>query len=227
MKHLLWMLCVLLTSSPILAGVGGTLRQAGKLYQQEKYGQALSAYEQALQKDPKNTKAVFGAGAAAYHLKDYNQAQVAFESVAHEPNKLGHDALFNLGNTYYRAGQQEQAIDSYRKAILQNSKDKEAIHNLQLILQQKQNAENQNNQNTQNQNQNSQNQDQKDQQNNQGQSPQQGQKEQPQPQTPKNQQNQLDKQAAQRVMQLARDNEYKRPMQPGNNGTDDQVEKDW
>ena len=48
-----------------------------------------------------------------------------------------------------------------------------------------------------------------------------------QPQQPQNQQNQLDKQAADRVMQLARDNEYKRPSQPGNSGQDETVEKDW
>ena len=66
------------------AGVGGQLRQAGKLYANEQYGQALSAYEQALQQDPQNAKAAFGAGAAAYQLKDYQQAQQAFESVSHE-----------------------------------------------------------------------------------------------------------------------------------------------
>lgn len=219
---LLMVVCVL----PIQAG--SSLRQAGKLYQAEKYGQALQIYKQALAENPNNAKAAFGVGAAAYRLKEYPQAQQAFENVSHQTNNLGHDALFNLGNTYYRAGQKEQAIATYRQAILQNSKDKEAIHNLQLVLQQQQHPENQNNQNNQNQDQDSQNNDQQEQQNNQGQAPQQNQQEQnQQPQTPQDQQNQLDKQAAQRVMQLARDNEYKRPTQPGPGGPDEQVEKDW
>lgn len=218
------LLCMFL---PLQAGVGGQLRQAGKLYANEQYGQALSAYEEALQKDPQNPQATFGAGAAAYHLKDYQQAQEAFESVSHEKGQLGQDALFNLGNTHYRAGQQDPAIAAYRQAIIQNPQDKEAIHNLQLVLQQKQNQQNKNNQNNQNQDKDSQNNDQQDQQNNQGQAPQEQDNQQQQPQQPQNQQNQLDKQAADRVMQLARDNEYKRPTQPGNSGADDTVEKDW
>ncbi len=220
------MLCSVL---PVQAGVGGQLRQANKLYANEQYGQALSAYEEALQKDPQNMKATFGAGAAAYQLKDYQQAQKDFESVSHTKGQLGQDALFNLGNTYYRAGQQDPAIAAYRQAITQDPQDKEAIHNLQLILQQKKNQQNKNDQNNQNQNQNSQNNDQQDQQNNQGQAPQQQDKQnqQQQPQQPQDQQSQLDKQAADRVMQLARDNEYKRPTQPGNSADDDTVEKDW
>lgn len=222
------LIIVLLFSYPVQAGVGGQLRQAGKLYANEQYGQALATYEQALQKDPKNAQATFGAGAAAYHLKEYQQAQEAFENVSHENSPLGHDALFNLGNTYYRAGQKEQAISAYRQAIMQNRQDKEAIHNLQLVLQQEQNQNNKNDQNNQNQDKNSKNNDQQEQQNNQGQAPQQEQQNQDQqPQQPQNQQNQLDKQSAERVMQLARDNEYKRPTQHGPGTVDESVEKDW
>lgn len=228
MRYYGWML-VLLVGLPLQAGVGTQLRQAGKLYANEQYGQALSSYEKALQQDPHNAQAAFGAGAAAYKLKEYQQAQAAFESVSHEDSQLGQDALFNLGNTFYRAGQQDPAIAAYRQAILKNPQDKEAIHNLQLVLQQKQNQNNKNNQNNQNQDNNSQNQDQQEQQNNQGQAPQQPdqQDQNQQPQQPQNQQNQLDKQAADRVMQLARDNEYKRPTQPGASGDDPTVEKDW
>lgn len=221
-----WITLMLLVYLPVEAGVGSTLRKAGKLYENGKYGQALSSYEQALQQDPQNTQATFGAGAAAYQLKEYQQAKQAFEEVANHSAELGQDALFNLGNTYYRAGQQDQAINAYRQAIIQNPADKEAIHNLQIVLQQ-QNQQNNNNQNNQNQDKNSQNNDQQDQQNNQGQAPNQDQQQQNQPQQPQNPQNQLDKQAADRVMQLARDNEYKRPTQPGQSGGDENVEKDW
>ena len=127
MRYYGWML-VLLVGLPLQAGVGTQLRQAGKLYANEQYGQALSSYEKALQQDPHNAQAAFGAGAAAYKLKEYQQAQAAFESVSHEDSQLGQDALFNLGNTFYRAGQQDPAIAAYRQAILKNPQDKEAIH---------------------------------------------------------------------------------------------------
>lgn len=223
MRYSILFLC--LFALPLHAGVNGQLRQAGKLYKQKKYGQALASYQKALQQDPSNAQAAFGAGAAAYYLKEYQQAQKAFENIPNDQSSLGQDALFNLGNTFYRSGQKEQAIAAYKQAILQNPQDKEAIHNLQLVLQDQQNQQNKNNQNNQNQDKNSQNQQQQDQQNNAGQSPQEQQNQ--QPQQPQEQKNQLDQQSAQRVMQLARDNEYKRPTQLGQNTDDDQVEKDW
>ena len=118
---------------------------------------------------------------------------------------------------------------SYKQAILQNPQDKEAMHNLQIVLQQKQNQQNQNNQNNDNQDQNSPNQDQKDKQDNKGQAPQQepDQADKKPEQNPQQAQNQLDKQAAQRLMQLARDNEYKKPTRTGPTGGDENVEKDW
>ena len=67
----LWILFLLLTvSAPLQAGVKGDVRQGGKLYAQEKYGEALSHYEKALRADPQNAQAQFGAGAAAYYLKE-------------------------------------------------------------------------------------------------------------------------------------------------------------
>ena len=226
MKYAL--LLLLLCAGPLQAGVSRDVRQGGKLYAHEKYGQALSKYQQALQTDPDNPQANFGAGAAAYYLKDYDTAAKAFENTVSNSPQLRQDALFNLGNTHYRAHQKEEAIAAYKQAILQNPQDKEAIHNLQLLLKEQQNQQNKNNQNNENKDKNSQNQDQKEQQNNQGQAPQQQEPQQnKQPQDSKPQQQGMDKQDAQRVMQLARDNEYKRPMQPSPSGDDESVEKDW
>ena len=218
------LLCISLS---LHAGVRGEVRQGSKLYSHEKYGEALSKYQQALQAEPDNAQANFGAGAAAYHLKDYAAAAHSFENTIKNSEQLRQDALFNLGNTHYRAGHKENAISAYKQAILQNPQDKEAIHNLQLVLTEK-NQQNKNNQNNQNQDKNSSNQDNKEQQDNQGQAPQQNQeKQQEQPQQPQQKQGQMDKQDANRVMQMARDNEYKRPSQPGPAAEDESVEKDW
>ncbi len=219
---------LLLTALPVHAGVTKEVRQGGKLYAHEQYGQALSKYQSALQADPDNPQANFGAGAAAYYLKDYDTAAQSFENAISNSTELRQDALFNLGNTHYRAQHKEQAIAAYKQAILQNPQDKEAIHNLQLLLKEQQNSQNKNNQNNENKDKNSQNQDQQEQQNNPGQAPQtQDPQQNKQPQEPKPQQQGMDKQDAQRVMQLARDNEYKRPPQPGPTGNDENVEKDW
>ncbi|MBR2081531.1 MAG: tetratricopeptide repeat protein [Elusimicrobiaceae bacterium] len=227
MKRVTWLLMFAL-SAPLYAGVNGDVRQAGKLFAHEKYGEALTRYERALSQDPQNEQANFGAGAAAYYLKEYDQAAKSFETAAQGSDTLRQDALFNLGNTYYRSQHKEQAIAAYKEAILQNPQDKEAIHNLQLLLKEQQNQKNKNNQNNENQDKSSKNQDQQDQQNNKGQAPQQNES-QPdqQPQQPDQPQQGMNKQDANRVMQLARDNELKRPTQPGPAGGDDRVEKDW
>ncbi len=214
--------CLLLVfaACPAYAGVRADLREGGKFYEDKKYGQALSKYNEALAKDPKSESAYFGAGAAAYYLKDYRTAEKAFESAAQQEKSLAQDALFNLGNAYYRAGDSQQAIQAFRQAIVKDPKDKEAIHNLQLILQQQQNQQNQNDQNQQNQDQNSSNQAQQNQdgkglaQDNQNQ------------QNPSDPQDQMNKDDANRVMQMARENEYKKPTQAGA-AQGSTVEKDW
>lgn len=220
----------LFTTSALWAGVNGDLRQGGKFYKQEKYGQALSAYQHALSQDPTNSEAALGAGASAYYLKDYALAEKSFGQAAddaHNPRR--NDALFNLGNTYYRAGQTQQAAQAYRSAILQNPQDKEAIHNLQLLLQQEQNQQNQDNQNQQNENKDSSNQDNQDQ-NNQGQSPQDKDKQgsEQQNQQGQQEQNNIHQDDADRVLQIARDNEFKQnPTKNGRSGAEEEVEKDW
>ena len=132
---------------PLQAGTNAAVRQGSRLYAQEKYGQALSKYNRALQANPHDAQANFGVGAAAYHLKEYQQAATAFQAALENSEELRQDSLFNLGNTYYRANQKPQAIAAYKQAILNNLQDKEAIHNLQLILKEQQNQQNKNNQN--------------------------------------------------------------------------------
>ena len=216
------LLCLLFLGSVSCAygGVRADLRHSGKLYEDQKYGQALSAYNAILKENPQEERASFGAGAAAYYLKDYAAAEQAFEKTAEQAGALAQDALFNLGNAYYRGGNAEQAIQAYRQAIVKNPQDKEAVHNLQLVLQEQQNQQNKNNQNQQNQDEDSSNQDKQDQ-DGKGQSP-----EEQNQQNPSQPQDAMDKADANRVMQMARENEYKKPTQAGA-AQQNTVEKDW
>lgn len=211
------LLLLILTAAPAFAGVQAGLREGGKLFEEKKYGQALAVYNQILHDKPQDEAASFGAGAAAYYLKDYGSAEAAFKQAARQEGSLKEDALFNLGNAYYRAGDKKQAAETYRQVILQNPKDKAAIHNLQLILEEQQNQNDKDNKNDQNQNQDSPNQSgggAQDEQNSAG------------DQLQNSSQNQENKDAADRIMQMARENEYKKPQAAGA-AQDDTVEKDW
>lgn len=223
---------LLLTGLPLLAGVSGDLRKADKLFHHKKYGQALSAYQQVLKQEPTNDKATFGVGASAYFLKDYKTAEQAFESISAQDEKLLQDALFNLGTSFYRAEDKEKAKLAYRKALLKNPNDKEALHNYQIILEEEGQSDNQSNdQNKENKNdKDQQNSDQQQQQNQDNPDEGQGQDDkhnQNPDQT--NDKNTLKPDDAQRVMQMARDSEHK-PQQAGKGQTNfgnNDVERDW
>lgn len=222
MKKWLFLVVCAHVAPALWAGVEADLRQSAKLYEEGKYGQALSNYNEITRKEPQNEEAYLGAGASAYYLKDYQTAAAAFNRASGQEGSRQQDALFNLGNTYYRAGNKERAIESYRQAILKNPQDKEAIHNLQLILQEKQNKQNDNSQNNSNQDKDSPNQG--------GQNGSQGAGENPSTADQQNgqaPQAQQDKDAANRIMQMARQNEHKKQTKNGQQIEDNSVEKDW
>lgn len=217
MKRICVFLAFLAFCTTAQAGVRAQLRQGGKFYKEQKYGSALNSYQQILKQHPDNQQALFNSGGAYYRLNEYTQAEEAYKKAAQSQGEYAQDALFNLGNAYYRAGNNRQAIESYKAALLKDPSDKEAAHNLQLVLKQEQ--QNQNNQNNNNnQDQHSDNRDQQNQ-NNQGQAPQDNQGRQ-------EQNSQLDKDAAERVMAMAKENEYRRGG-ASNLRPEQTVEKDW
>lgn len=216
MKKIFYTCFALLFSSAAMAGAAGDLASGGRLYKKQKYGQALHAFQQALHQQPNNQEALFDIGAAHYRLKEYQNAQNAWKVAANQTGELTQDAQFNLGNAFYRANDMQNAVAAYRKAVLLNPQDKEAIHNLQLALEkQQQNSDKQNqpDKNSQNQGQSGQ-----------GEQDKQGQNQ--QDQQPQSRQDQMNKEEADRVTQMAKENEYRRPMQAAQGG-DSAVEKDW
>ena len=126
MKH--WITALLLFAClPLFAGAAADVRKGDKLFHRKKYGQALSAYQNALKQHPGDEKATFGVGAASYYLKDYNTAEQAFENINARDEKTAQDALFNLGTAHYRAKNSEKAKSAYRQLLLKNPTDKETF----------------------------------------------------------------------------------------------------
>lgn len=216
MKKIGCLLLILAVGTLAQAGVRGDLRKGGQYYEDQKYGSALNSYQKILKKHPDNPQALFNAGNAYYRLKEYTQAQESYQKAAKNLAQKTPDALFNLGNAYYKAGDQERAKEAFRAAIVQNPDDKEAIHNLQLILQQQQQE------NQQNQDQPQQNQD-----DSQGQQNDEDQSQNPDENNQnENQKGQLSQQDADRIMAMAKEQEYK--SHSGNRAQPEYlVEKDW
>lgn len=135
MRILLTLILTIL-ALPVLAQ-NSVLREGNKAYDEGKFGQAFELYEKAAAKSPE--KAAYNSGAALYRLQDYGAAAESFGQVVKEPKDknqaiLNQNALYNLGNAAYKAGDKETAKQAMRSAILYNLKDEDAKHNLQFML---------------------------------------------------------------------------------------------
>ncbi len=87
-------------------------------------GEAMSAYDRAIQIDPNNAKAYFKRGQLFVRSKNYNEAQAAFEKViALNPNYA--PAYRALGEMNYFVGKYDRAVENFKKyrSMAENSVD--------------------------------------------------------------------------------------------------------
>ncbi|HVV02231.1 MAG TPA: VWA domain-containing protein, partial [Verrucomicrobiae bacterium] len=186
---------------------------AYKAYHAGKYDQALKDYEDALQKRKDDPRLHYDAGAAAYQTKKYDQAQKEFSQALDSPDwKLQGQAYYNLGNTLFHLGAQnqdpanrqrawEESIQDFENTLKLNPQDPDAKYNRDTVKKLLEELKKQQQQQQQQQNQNNKNdkkdqkQDQKDQQNqNQNQQNKQNQSKQDQSKDNQQKQNQSSKQ---------------------------------
>jgi len=82
MKKILFsgiIITILLKESALGASVAGTVEKGNRLYQEQKYEDALGHYDRALAKQPDSAVINFDVGAAQYKTKEYDLANRSFE----------------------------------------------------------------------------------------------------------------------------------------------------
>ena len=90
-----------------------TPAQAMKKYRQGDYAGALEEYEKLKQKMPNDHRLLFNAGTAAYKAGDLEKARRNFSAAtATEDERLQRQVWQNLGNTFYRIGQDDEAAET-------------------------------------------------------------------------------------------------------------------
>jgi len=188
------------------ADVGGLMRQGNGLYNRGKYDEALSRYQMAEVLEPDATAIHFNLGNALFRLGRYQEAARELELVMidKKPERRA-NAMYNLGNVAFKAGQLDPAIKAYAGALAVNPNDKQAKQNLEFCLKKKQEQQNQPDSSQQKQQQNQQQQQQQQRQ------PQQG----------------MDKNQAERVVQAVEDKEKEQQKKQRTAGGKRQVEQDW
>jgi Ca-activated chloride channel family protein len=126
-------------------------------YQEGKFAEALRDFLSAKGAKPDSPELKNNTASALYELKKYKEAVDEFSRL--NPSRLNlakGDFYYNLGNSYYRLEQFPQALENYKKSLLQNPDDSDSKKNFELTLKKMQ---------EQNQDQKQQPQNQKDQQN--------------------------------------------------------------
>jgi len=121
----------------------GLVKQGNKLYNEEKYGDALAKYLEAYQKgqlpilDYNLGDAHFKSGAldkaAESYLKSLNNASPELKA----------KAFHNIGNALLQSGKMEDAVKAYINSLKLNPGDKETKQNLEYALRQMQQQQNQ------------------------------------------------------------------------------------
>lgn len=113
------------------------VRNGNKLYEQKKYKEAASAYQQALQKNPNYLPGMFNLGNSLYQQKQFDASRKvlsnAIKTAKDKNGKAG--AAYNIGNTYMSEQKWQEAVDAYKQALRNNPQDADAKYNLSYALQ--------------------------------------------------------------------------------------------
>ena len=185
------------------ADVGGLMRQGNNLYNHGKQDEALSRYQMAEVLEPDATSIHFNLGNALFRLGRYQDAARELELVMidKKPERRA-NAMYNMGNVAFKAGQLDPAIKAYASALAINPNDRQAKQNLEFCLKKKREQQNRPDSSKQNQQQNQQQQ-------------------QPQPKQG------MDKNQAERVVQAVEDKEKEQQKKQRQAGGQRKVEQDW
>ncbi len=183
---------ILLFATFAFAQLGrGKVVEGNRLFEEEKYDQALNKYRDAQVYSPESPLLKFNIADAQYKKNKYEEALKEFESALTTDDATAQaKTYYNLGNTLYRMGKLPESILAYKESLKINPDDEDAKYNLEFVRrqlkdqsekqQQNQQQQNQQDQQQQNQQQQQQNQDQQEQQEQQEQEQQQQQQEQEQ-----------------------------------------------
>ena len=128
------------------------VRDGNNLYNQLKFSDSEVAYKKALSKNPNYDKAAYNLGNAIYQQGRNKEAIANYElSVKSSKDKMSKAEIFhNMGNSFMKEKQYDKAVEAYKNAMRNNSKDDETRYNLAMAQellkqQQDQNKDNKDN----------------------------------------------------------------------------------
>lgn len=130
---------ILLLAMPITsvsaASLYSSVQGGVDLFEQEKYAEALETFLEAQIDNPESPVLKFDIAACQYKLQKYDEAATGYLDVVTTAQDAGLEAqaLYNLGNTMYRQGKLEEAVEYYKKTLELNAEDEDARKNLEFV----------------------------------------------------------------------------------------------
>jgi tetratricopeptide (TPR) repeat protein len=98
------------------AGASQKLAAADQLVDQKQYADAIRAFKELLEQDPRNVQLLNRLGIAYQAQQNFHQAQRYYERAVKADRKFA-PAVNNLGSVYYNDKRYAKAIRQYRRAI--------------------------------------------------------------------------------------------------------------
>ena len=142
------------------------IKDAEKNYSNGQYKEAISNFLTKSVENPTNKELKFNLGNSYYKGQNFQEAYNIFNELKDASDKkMSQKAYYNLGNTSFRLGKLEEAIEQYHKATTLDPSDEDAKFNLELARKElkkriEENKKRQDQQKQDQQNQDQQNQDQ-------------------------------------------------------------------
>ena len=105
-----------------------------KLYNEGKFEEARTYYENILINREKDEAARFGVGASSYQQKDFETAIKVFNDVMKtDDSLLRSKALYNIGTLFNDQQKIQESLSYFKKAIESNPRNKDAKYNYEFL----------------------------------------------------------------------------------------------
>ena len=101
----------------VLTGCSGNIKDGVTMLQEEKYEEAMKAFEKDIQKERNLDEAYRGFGIACFELGNYEEAANAFELALKNETQETATLFSFLGASYLETNEYEKSLDAYERAL--------------------------------------------------------------------------------------------------------------
>ncbi len=138
LKYILFtlMLGLIPISASAQKEVRKNIRKGNKEYKVQKYSEAASFYEKAIEENPTSQEANYNFGNTLYNQKEWDKAieyYNNFNSLEQEDPLNVSSGMHNIGNALLRKKELNDAMEAYKMALRLNPQDDETRYNLAVV----------------------------------------------------------------------------------------------